>query len=302
MSLSHTSGPDDQQLARYLLGLLPDPDVERLDEMSIVDDEVAWRLRAVESDLVDAYLAGTLSGDVLERFESVYLASPRRRQKVEFAASFLRVVEAVPADQDAGTETAPEPGTEQDATSLRASGSSRRRRPGSKAAWILSAAAAVLLCASGTLLVRNMQVARELNDAQKDRAALSRPTTQLEEQPRHQQANGEAALSLSPVTRSAGPVAVLTILPGTARVALELRLESNEFQRYHVALRDPATGLVTWRSGNTQPTSSHESPTLSIVVPASVLESQHYSVELVGRRAGGDDEIAASYAFRAVRR
>ena len=55
-------------------------DAERLDEASIVDDEIAARLRMVEHDLVDAYVRGRLTGDTLARFESHYLASPRRRE------------------------------------------------------------------------------------------------------------------------------------------------------------------------------------------------------------------------------
>ena len=47
----------------------------------------------VEDDLVDAYASGRLTGELLEGFESFYLASPRRRAKVTFAAQFRRVVE-----------------------------------------------------------------------------------------------------------------------------------------------------------------------------------------------------------------
>ena len=86
-------GRDTLELERYLLGLLPDEDAERLDEMSISDDEVAGRLRVVENDLVDAYVRGTLSGEKLERFESFYLSSDRRREKVRFARTFLSAID-----------------------------------------------------------------------------------------------------------------------------------------------------------------------------------------------------------------
>src|SRR3954470_13847105 len=87
---------EDRQLIRYILGLLPDKGAERLDEQSIVDDEVAARLRSVENDLVDAYICGTLKGELLERFEAWYLASPRRRDKVKFARQFLSAVDRLP--------------------------------------------------------------------------------------------------------------------------------------------------------------------------------------------------------------
>src|SRR5262245_5872489 len=75
MSVLNEIGPADKELQSYLLGLLPDEDAERLDELSIIDDQVAERLRIVEDDLVDAYVNGELTGATLERFESHYLAS-----------------------------------------------------------------------------------------------------------------------------------------------------------------------------------------------------------------------------------
>src|SRR5262249_31757326 len=75
----------DAQLIRYLVGALSEDETNRLDELSVVDDELAGRLRALEDDLVDAYASGTLKGETLERFETFYLASPQRRAKAEFA-------------------------------------------------------------------------------------------------------------------------------------------------------------------------------------------------------------------------
>src|SRR5882672_565047 len=89
MSVPGDSIQDDPQLVRYLLRLLPEDEAERLDEQSIVVDEFAARLECVENDLVDAYVSGALEGEILQRFESFYLASPRRREKVRFAERFL---------------------------------------------------------------------------------------------------------------------------------------------------------------------------------------------------------------------
>ena len=80
---------DDQLLIRYLLGLLPEEETERLDEMSIFGDDFACRLRDVENDLVDAYAGGELSGEILARFQSSYLASAEGREKVRFAETLL---------------------------------------------------------------------------------------------------------------------------------------------------------------------------------------------------------------------
>ena len=43
-------------------------------------------------------------------------------------------------------------------------------------------------------------------------------------------------------------------------------------------------------------------PTVTFSIPASVLRSQHYSLELEGTGARGETEVAGSYVFQVVRR
>src|SRR5262245_56951760 len=93
----------DQVLIRYLLGQLGPEEAEQLDEASLVDDEVATRLRTVEHDLVDRYVRGALSGETLARFESHYLSSPRRRELVMFARGFLPAVDRAAALPEAAS-------------------------------------------------------------------------------------------------------------------------------------------------------------------------------------------------------
>ena len=80
-----TKSYDNQMLYAYLLGSLPNEDTERLDEMTFTDPSFADQVNAAEKDLVDSYVSGELTGDVLKGFESYYLSSPTRRQNVEFA-------------------------------------------------------------------------------------------------------------------------------------------------------------------------------------------------------------------------
>lgn len=202
--------------------------------------------------------------------------------------------------------------------------------------WGLAAAAALLLLASGGLLFRDMGLRNGLNEAQMKSAALDRRALELEQQlERQRAANAETvkelervrasmaelaqqsaatrpperagaasqalattALVLLPQTRAIGPIATLAVPPGTDGVTFELALESNEFPRYEVSLKDPATNRILWRSGRLVPRSSRDQPTVSIVVPASVLKPQHYSLELAGLSAAGRAEVVGSYAVR----
>ena len=122
---------DDQRVVQYLLGSISDEEANRLDELSIANDEFAERLRAVEDDLVDAYVRGHLSGDSLDRFQSHYLASPYRREKVRFAESLLALCDRAPAAPRQSEQTA--------------------RQWWFSPAWTFAAAACLMLLACGSL-------------------------------------------------------------------------------------------------------------------------------------------------------
>ena len=151
MSSFHESGHDDQQLTDYLLGLLPEEDAERLDELNIADDEMACRLLLAENELVDAYVRGTLAVDTRARFESVYLSSSRRRQRVIFARRFLRAADrgGVGFDDVRASRAAPAPAAKSDVTLSPDSLRHLRIVPRSVVPWAFAAVAALLLLASG---------------------------------------------------------------------------------------------------------------------------------------------------------
>src|SRR5467141_1144885 len=91
----------DPATEEYLLGTLSEAEAERLDELSVMDREFAEALNVAEKELVDAYVNGELRGSRLGQFKAYYLASPLRREKVEFAEAFQ-----VFAEKNAATEAA----------------------------------------------------------------------------------------------------------------------------------------------------------------------------------------------------
>jgi len=283
---------DDRQLVRYVLGMLSDTDAERLDEQSIVDDEVAARLRSIENELVDAYVCGTLEGELRERFESFYLASPRRREKVKFARGFLNAMDRL-SPATAATTSKPEP-------------VSLRRR------FIWLASAAGLLVACGVLLLQDVRLRRGLLDAQHDGAAVGERGRELARQLGDERAVSDAlkkevdrlrasrplALVLRPQTRSAVPVSVIAVPPGLDAVTFELELEASDYSQYQAALKDPATNRIVWLSAVVPPVSARRTPAVAVAVPASLLRPQHYALELSGRKAGAAFDAVGSYAFQ----
>lgn len=79
---------NQQKLRAYLVGALAEDEAEIFDELSFTDDSFAEELNAAEKDLVDIYVRGELAGAELENFKNHYLASPMRREKIEFAGAF----------------------------------------------------------------------------------------------------------------------------------------------------------------------------------------------------------------------
>jgi len=306
--LRRESPHDDRHIERYVLGLLPEDAAERLDEAGIVDDEFAVRLRGVENDLVDGYLRGTLAPETLARFESNYLSSPRRRENVRFARSFVRAVDRLAAEERTLASSDPRPH------------GWRRTILRWPALSTLAAAAALLLVVGGTLRFiggrprsgsRAAQAPattagrgpREPNERVAERGAPGAPAAAPPSSgPAKPPARAAVSLILLPQTRSIGAVPTLAIPPDAERALFELELEANEFPRYQVGLRDPATNRVVWRSVWIAAKSQGDRASVSVAVPASVLGSQHYSLDLSARTETGATEVVGSYAVRIVTR
>ena len=242
---------DDARLIRYLMGELPAEQAEELDELSIVDEEFAWRLRAAEDDLVDAYVRGNLVDNELKKFRASYLSSPARQQKVEFAAALLEL----------GKRRAPR--------TVARSGSWRGifgQRPLFQ--WAM-AGAALFLVVAGFLATDDIRLRREMREKASNSASAREQ--QLEQQLKQQRAENDklqhqlesahqsppdfsqvttVALMLAPPTRGVARPVNLTVHPGTDLVALLLELESDDFPRYRVSVKDPETRRELWRSAD----------------------------------------------------
>ncbi|HKQ77001.1 MAG TPA: hypothetical protein VJ810_25120 [Blastocatellia bacterium] len=196
---------DDNELRKYLLGRLPEAEREVFDELSIVDDIFVERLDAIEDDLIDDYVYGEISGTELAQFESHYLASPHRREKVKFAQAFQPFAEKKILEKEART-TVTEPETsvlESDVSRPRQFGQAgaesvpRRRSarnlfilPNLRFQWGLTAAAMLLLIAGGWLAIETLRLRGRLEQGETERAALERRERELQAQMERQQSAG----------------------------------------------------------------------------------------------------------------
>lgn len=312
----------DQQLIRYLLGVLPDDDAQRLDELSVADDDFALRLRAVEDDLVDSYARGELSGDTLEQFKSFYLSSPKRREKLAFAealharelrtaATTAHSAQAVPAQHPSETRE----------FSLRRSPWRIFSVPRLTLQWGFAGAAVVMAFVAGFLLLEVGQLKRQMTGAESERAAIDQREQNLEKQLDEQRtANAQTqnelerlrneslrldsiksiAVLLMPQTRGAGQPVSVSVPSGVDALPMRLELESDEFPEYQVALKQPSSDRAIWHSARLKAEAAGKIKSLYVSIPSNVLKQQTYVLEARGIPAKGAPEFISSYVFRVV--
>lgn len=303
----------------YLLGALEDSENERLDELSVTDDEFADQLKAVENDLVDAYVRGELSEKVVDRFRLHYLASPKRREKVHFAQAFHNSIDNSPSF---GREAVSEKAAVFAGTV-----------PRNLFQWGFAAAALVLLLAGSYLILENVRLRNQIAQTQLEQTLLKKQEQELQRQLKRHSPDNETnseltrvqqrlaelekqlaaratqpddrdvkllALNLAPQTRGAGRIPRLKIPADIEAVVLTLELESNDFSAYQLELKDPATGKALWSNSSIKV--ENDSSSIPARVPASLLNSQNYLLEVSGISSRGVPEIVGSYPFTVVRK
>jgi hypothetical protein len=255
-----------EEINQYLLGTLPEAETEHLDELSLTNAEFAEALGAAENDLIDAYVQGELTGSVLQQFKSSYLASPRRRAKVEFAQAFQILAEKHQAAED----VAESPREQKVSDPVPTAGVFRFPRLITQ--WGLVAAALALLLVGGWVLFENTGAARR------------EPTI--------------ASFVLTPQTRDASEIRTLSIPSKADQVAMELELEPNDYSAYQVELLGASDSQSLWRSGHLTATVTGNSRALRISLPARLLKPQTYLLRVSGVSAGGVPEVVGDYPFK----
>jgi hypothetical protein len=174
---------NNETIVQYLLGSLSEAETERLDQLSVSDDDFADNLMAVEADLVDAYARGNLKAEDSERFLAHYLLTPRRRRKLEFARA-LNVF----GDQSTivGSAEAPDvaPVVSDSGSRVAKFLAAFRSLTASQIAfqWVSAALILILLVAGSWLLIDNVRLRTRIAEAEKTRDAFQQRQLALEHQ------------------------------------------------------------------------------------------------------------------------
>lgn len=191
MSLTKGREPDESTLIRYLVGRASEDETEQIDELSVASEEFAVRLRAVEHDLLDAYVNGELTGDTLEGFRSQYLRTPEGLEAVAFAEALRGYRRAPLADPVAAPVLTPVAVPVADPLADRTAAPDVRARVRPWPTWAL-AAAALVLAASAYVLVDDVRLRRQMSGTRETHATLEQRAQQLQEELTRQQAAARA--------------------------------------------------------------------------------------------------------------
>jgi len=333
-----------QKLKNYLLGELSATDAEAFDELSFTDENFGADLNSAENDLIDAYLNDDLSGADLKKFESVYLATQHRREKIEFA----RTLQTFAENEITKTETK----GEKEKSGFFAAWNIFGNR-----AWQFGFAAALLVLFFGIFWFAFLSDKNSRNEIamQKSPSPEAAAPTNKTVEPKNENANNEdipsaignqtnensqnvnekpnqknsnankksaemnqtsgngnpsrktesnspkpiiAAFFLAPPLRGIGKIPQFGVPKNASQINVELQLDANDFENYHITLTNETGDINLWRRGSLKAKNKGDKRVLNINFPAKLLNNGFYSLTVSGVSSDGEAEIVANYPFR----
>jgi hypothetical protein len=311
--LKHKDDSQDLPM-RYLLGQLSESEQERIEQTYLADESWQERLAVAEDDLIDDYVRGRLGASDRTAFESHFLNSPRRHERVAFARALQQLTRPTPA---VALVAPPSPWR-------------WRERP---AMALLVAATVLLLIGGAWLAFQSVRLRGELTRAQAERAALADSEEQLRRQLGDEHARNEdlsqqlaeAHPEPPPQTESEHttiqPPAIASFVlsaglardPGerqmldVPRTAQQVRLQlafrqpgpAADAGIYRAVLRTPEGREVLRRDGlKARPAGAAR----LVALPPTNLASGDYLLTLESRNAANGYDVVAEYAFTVTRK
>jgi hypothetical protein len=299
----------EELAVRYLLGDLTDDEQVEVEDRAFADHQYMERMLAVEDDLIDNYLRGSLSQLQRDQFEKRFLTSEQRRQKIEFARALAEVSSrSVPASQQVTSSSS--------SSSWEAFiGLLRNLSPVVK--FSLATASLVGVIGVGWLIGQTITLRRELKRPSQEQA-VNEPSRPAEPQPEPKQPAQAQPAQPQPAPPPAPPaapptLATLVLFPGISRSASDLprlvipqtshltRLEvglerTDDYRNFGVEVRS-SQGRVVWRRDRLQPQQSQAGRIINLLVPGSVFRTGQYELALKGSTDDQKTEDVRFYYF-----
>lgn len=263
-----------ERIKGYLLGQLPEDEESQVGALLLTDPEFYEELSITENELIDLYLAGALSLSDRQSFESHFVLSSERQQKVRFARALRKFVSVAAGENHLSHAEAELVGESvQNTRSVPTPRSSIF--PFAKHPVISYATAAVILIVvvgGFLMLVRYWQS-----------PGVNGRILAIELLP-------------TPATRDGSEVKQLTLTPDIESVHLQLDLLRNDYQFYEAVLRDSSPRTVV-TTKNLKPQVVNGSPAVLLDIKADLLAGGDYRIHLNGMKADNTSEGVATFSF-----
>jgi hypothetical protein len=262
----------------YLLGTLDGDRKSQLEERILSEPDVYEELLVTEEDLIDQYVAGSLTEFEQQQFETNFLTTSERQKNLQFARLLKRYLNShsvlVALEEPlVVAQQRREPVRAKRSFSF--PGARLTRRP------ILGLSVAVV--AFVVVLCLSWHVSRK--------GAV--PTGQTS-------ASVAAVVPLTPgSTRSSGAtVPRVQVPPKGSDVKLELEIANTGFQHYRSELLRENKSLKT--IGELKVEAKGEQHVIPLTIPGELLSPGDYQVRLSGVLDSGADEFIDNYSFRVI--
>jgi hypothetical protein len=324
-------------LVRYLLGDLPEEEQLEIEERAFRDQQALRNIQAVESELIDEYVRGGLSGRERQQFEGRFFVSAERRRKVEFARAFAHVApEFAVIEKDSRMASAPAP------VSWPRIIEAFLHKLSPAAQYALAAAALLVVIGGSWLIAEGLRLRAQLAELRAEQQSYERQqqalqqqiaderarrediSTQLqrerEQRERSQQLAGElqrrleesaaqsspsavVSLALWPgISRGGGTRAKLVIPQAAQRVRVRIGVEpEDKYQSFRVEFRAPG-GQPVWTQENLSVRRIRGGRAVILNLPASLLRAGEYELALKGVTGEGTTEDVGYYYIDVLKR
>ena len=264
----------NEALIEYLLGKLTSDRLEAMEQRILLDDDFHREIEIAENELLDSYVHGKLEAEDRRLFESNFLASVPRRQKLWFALALKRKIDS--------------------------EGISQHQAHGGASVYRYAFALAASILLAGTLGLINYRLTRQLKEEHAQASILNQ---ELEDARRYNSSLPSNAWA------SQDAVVLASLLPGVSRgeklqeirvpagiraVQFSLQVPADLHDEVRVELLNDASQVITAVSG-IRPQNIGNHNLIVITLARENLPNGNYFLKIGARQS---NSIQLRYSFK----